>query len=202
MGAPATGTAAGCPRAWLPPWRPRCVSGVLSFVSEARLWLLVRAPRSSTPGIGPGCRGPARQLWGPSRSQLSAACPKSLFRVFPRGGPAMWHAGHSRRCREGGRRSRRPGPSRGCPARQPRRGAGPASRGPGRGVVWRWPSWAVRRSLVEEVGLEGGGQRQRVDLAQPLLPQGQAHGTAAEVHERQGLGCGHGGGREREREPG
>lgn len=114
----------------------------------------------------------------------------------------MWHAGHSRRCREGGRRSRRPGPSRGCPARQPRRGAGPASRGPGRGVVWRWLSWAVRRSLVEEVGLEGGGQRQRVDLAQPLLPQGQAHGAAAEVHERQGLGCGHGGGREREREPG
>lgn len=53
-------------------------------------------------------------------------------------------------------------------------------------------------SLVEEVGLEGGGQRQRVDLTQPLLSQGQAHGAAAEVHERQGLSWG----REREREPG
>lgn len=42
-------------------------------------------------------------------------------------------------------------------------------------------------SLVEEVGLEGGGQRQRVDLAQTLLPQGQAHRAAAQVHERQRL---------------
>lgn len=45
-------------------------------------------------------------------------------------------------------------------------------------------------SLVEEVGLEGGGQRQRVDLTQTLLPQGQAHGATAQIHERQGLGCG------------
>lgn len=42
-------------------------------------------------------------------------------------------------------------------------------------------------SLVEEVGLEGGGQRQRMDLAQTLLPQGQAHRAAAEIHERQRL---------------
>ena len=52
-------------------------------------------------------------------------------------------------------------------------------------------------SLVEEVGLEGGGQRQRVDVPQPLLPQGQAHGAAAEIHERHRFGCGRGGERER-----
>ena len=39
-------------------------------------------------------------------------------------------------------------------------------------------------SLVEEVGLEGGGQWQRVDLAQAPLPQGQAHRATAEIHER------------------
>lgn len=51
-------------------------------------------------------------------------------------------------------------------------------------------------SLVEEVGLEGGGQRQRMDLTQALLPQGQAHGAAAEIHERQGLGWGNQGERQ------
>lgn len=45
-------------------------------------------------------------------------------------------------------------------------------------------------SLVVEVGLEGGGQWQRVDLTQALLPQGQAHRAAAQIHERQGLRCG------------
>ena len=38
-------------------------------------------------------------------------------------------------------------------------------------------------SLVEEVGLEGGGQWQRVDLTQAPLPQGQAHRATAEIHE-------------------
>lgn len=45
-------------------------------------------------------------------------------------------------------------------------------------------------SLVEEVGLEGGGQRQSWDLSQALLPQGQAHRAAAEIHEGQGFGWG------------
>ena len=48
----------------------------------------------------------------------------------------------------------------------------------------------ARASLVEEVSLEGGGQRQCVDVTQTLLPQGQAHGAAAEIHEWQGLGWG------------
>lgn len=43
-------------------------------------------------------------------------------------------------------------------------------------------------SLVEEVSLQRGRQRQRRDGAQALLPQGQAHGAPAEIHERQGLG--------------
>lgn len=45
-----------------------------------------------------------------------------------------------------------------------------------------------RASLVEEVGLEGGRQRQGGDGTQALLPQGQAHRATAEIHERQGLG--------------
>lgn len=55
-----------------------------------------------------------------------------------------------------------------------------------------------RASLVEEVRLEGGRQRQCVDLTQTLLPQGQAHGTAAQIHEWQGLGWGNQGDRERQ----
>lgn len=53
---------------------------------------------------------------------------------------------------------------------------------PGRGVVvLAVPGGA---SLVEEVGLEGSGQWQRVDLTQAPLPQGQAHRATAEIHER------------------
>lgn len=75
--------------------------------------------------------------------------------------------------------------------------------------VWRWlgelaPGGCVvlavlgRASLVEEVRLEGGRQRQCVDLTQTLLPQGQAHGPAAQIHEWQGLGWGNQGDRERQ----
>lgn len=70
------------------------------------------------------------------------------------------------------------------PRRRARRQAGEVAPG-----GWRAGDAGVE-SLVEEVGLEGGRQRQRVDVTQTLLPQGQAHGAAAEIHERQGLGWG------------
>lgn len=80
----------------------------------------------------------------------------------------------------------------------PTQGAG----GRGGSVSWHQVAGVLAvlggASLVEEVGLEGGGQRQPVDLSQALLPQGQAHGAAAEIHERQGLGWGNRGGGERE----
>lgn len=53
-----------------------------------------------------------------------------------------------------------------------------------------WSCGVQAASLVQEVSLERGGQRQRRDGAQALLPQGQAHRPPAEVHERQGLGWG------------
>lgn len=115
-----------------------------------------------------------------------------------------WHAGTFGQCRDGAGGAcvqRCP-----CPQGQPGGrggGAGPFSRGCRRPPMRRarcgsagWHQVAVvlvvlgGASLVEEVGLEGGGQRQRMDLAQTLLPQGQAHRAAAEIHERQGLGWG------------
>lgn len=85
----------------------------------------------------------------------------------------------------------RPGTSvHGCGCRSKAQGmAAPAA-----GGSVRWHQVAVvlavrwRTSLVEEVGLEGSRQRQRVDLPQALLPQGQAHRAAAQIHERQRLG--------------
>ena len=118
----------------------------------------------------------------------------------------MRHAGNFCQCPEGGQR----GP---CPEQSVSGGAAgeageeeqdfhAADAGPGRGAR-RWLSelalgWVgavvlavpAVASLVVEVGLEGGGQRQRVDLTQALLPQGQAHRAAAEIHERQGFRCG------------
>lgn len=161
------------------------------------------SPWNLAGGGSPGHPGSRREP-----SARLAGCPLCLF---PRRG-CDWHAGAFGQCREGDREAY----VRSCPVRVPKgcgrrrrrskaflrrlrtpvQGAGPAG-GSALAAVAVVPVPGGGASLVEEVGLEGGGQRQRVDLGQTLLPQGQAHRAAAEVHERQGLGCGD---RERGRE--
>lgn len=171
------------------------------LLSALEPWHFLPAPPPGTPrGLQPFPRGADSK----ARSPQQTGAPGGFRRVYSLRLDSR--RGRESACRASARRGGGKSPVGTCPglagaARTRRRSrhfcpwpaavAGAGCGGPGGSVSWHQVAVGQRSwggaSLVEEVGLEGGRQRQRGDGTQPLLPQGQAHRATAEIHERQGL---------------